>query len=96
MPNHYVGDLLHTIGISGHSHVRTELLQLAIVAALATHRVQMYRQFSSHRDRCDPSHSAHGEVEELAAPLRLTAHRDLCRFHYEKARQHVALLADAD
>ena len=27
MPNHYVGDLLHTIAISGLSRVRTELLQ---------------------------------------------------------------------
>jgi hypothetical protein len=26
MPNHYVGDLLHTIAISGLSRVRTELL----------------------------------------------------------------------
>jgi hypothetical protein len=29
MPNHYVGDLRHTIGISGLSRVRTELLHLA-------------------------------------------------------------------
>jgi hypothetical protein len=31
MPNHYIGDLLHTIAISGLSRVRTELVQLAIV-----------------------------------------------------------------
>src|SRR5215470_14633658 len=31
MPNHYVGDLLPTIGISGLSRVRTELLQLCVV-----------------------------------------------------------------
>ena len=37
MPNHYIGDLLHTIGISGLSRVRTELLPLAIVPALAPH-----------------------------------------------------------
>ena len=29
MPNHYVGDLLLTIEISGLSRVRTELMQLA-------------------------------------------------------------------
>jgi len=33
MPNH-VGDGLHTIGISGPSRVRTELLRLAVVTAL--------------------------------------------------------------
>jgi hypothetical protein len=33
MPNHYIGDLLHTIAMSGLSRVRTELLQLAVVAA---------------------------------------------------------------
>jgi len=43
MPNHYVGDLLHTIGISGLSRVRTELLHLTVVAALAPHPVQMHR-----------------------------------------------------
>ena len=42
MPNHYVGDLLHTIGISGLSRVRTELLRLAVVAALAPHPIQMH------------------------------------------------------
>src|SRR5512140_2275782 len=31
MPNHYIGDLLPTIAISGLSRVRTELLQLAVV-----------------------------------------------------------------
>ncbi len=39
MPNHYVGDLLLTIGISGLSRVRTELLRLAVVAALTPHPV---------------------------------------------------------
>jgi hypothetical protein len=34
MPNHYVGDLLHTMGISGLSRVRTELVHLAIVQPL--------------------------------------------------------------
>jgi hypothetical protein len=49
MPNHYVGDLLHTIAISGRSRVRTELFELAVVPALAPHPVQMHRQLPRHR-----------------------------------------------
>ena len=94
MPNHYVGDLLPTIGISGLSRVRTELLQLAVVMALAPHPVQMHRQFPSHRHLGDLPPAPHGKVEELIAPLGLTAHRDLRRFHQQKAQQHVALFAD--
>src|SRR6476469_10452603 len=48
MPNHYIGDLLPTIGISGLSRVRTELLQLAVVPALTPHPGQMHRQFPGH------------------------------------------------
>jgi len=81
MPNHYVGDLLHTIGISGLSRVRTELLHLAIIQSLAPHPVQMHRQFPRHGYLGNLSSSPHGQVKELIAPLRLTAHRDLCRFH---------------
>jgi hypothetical protein len=33
-------------------------------------------------------------VEELAAPMRLTAHRDLRRFHQQEPQQRVALFAD--
>ena len=44
MPNHYVGDLLLTIGMSGLSRVRTELLHLAVVQTLTPHPVQMHRQ----------------------------------------------------
>jgi hypothetical protein len=33
-------------------------------------------------------------VEELAAPLRLTTHRDLGRFHQQEPQQRVALFAD--
>ena len=69
MPNHYVGDLLHTMGISGLSRVRTELLQLAVVLTLAPHPVQMHRQFPSHRYLGDLPPAPHGEVKELAAPL---------------------------
>ncbi len=94
MPNHYVGDLLPTIGMSGLSRVRTELLQLAVVMALAPHPVQMHRQFPSHRHLGDLPPAPHGKVKELAAPLGLAAHRDLRRFHQQKAQQHVALFAD--
>ena len=94
MPNHYIGDLLHTIEISGLFRVRTELLHLTVVETLAPHPVQMHRQLSRHRYLGDLASPSHGEVEELAAPLRLTAHRDLRRFHQQKAQQHVALLAD--
>ena len=36
----------------------------------------------------------HGEVEELVAPLRVTAHRILRCFDQQETQQHVALLAD--
>src|ERR1051326_3125061 len=80
--------------MSGLPRVRTELLRLAIVAALTPHPVQMHCQLSRHRYFCDLPSTTHGEVEELVAPLLLTAHRDLRRFHQQKPEQHVALLAD--
>ena len=94
MPNHYIGDLPLTIAISGLSRVRTELLGLAVVETLAPHPVQMHRQLSRHRYLGDLASPSHGEVEELAAPLLLTAYRHLRRFHQQEAQQHVALLAD--
>ena len=81
MPNHYVGDLLRTMAISGLSRVRTELPQLAVIPTLTPHPVQMHRQFPCHRYFRDLPSSSHGKVEERTAPLRLAAHRDLCRFH---------------
>src|ERR1700756_5933595 len=81
MPNHYAGDLLHTMAISGLSRVRTELFKLTVVQSLTPHPVQVNRQLAGHRDLRDFPSSAHGQMEELAAPLRLTAHRDLRRFH---------------
>jgi hypothetical protein len=84
MPNHYVGDLLPTIGISGLSRVRTELLQLAVVPTLAPQPVQMYRQFARHRYFCDLPSAAHRKVEEPAAPLRLASYRDLSRFYQQE------------
>jgi len=94
MPNHYVGDLLHTIGISGHSRVRTELFELAVVPALAPHPVQVYRQLAGHRYFGNLPSAPHREVEESAAPLRLASYRDLRRFYQQKPEQRVALLAD--
>src|SRR4029077_9992912 len=94
MPNHYIGDLLHTIGISGRSRVRTELLQLAVVVFLAPHPVQMHRQLPRHRYLGDLPSTPQREVEEPTTPLGLTAHRHLRRFHQQEAQQYVALLAD--
>ena len=80
--------------MSGLSRVRTELLHLTVVEALPPHPVQMHRQLSRHRYLGDLSSTPHGEVEELAAPLRLTAHRDLRCFDQRETQQHVALFAD--
>ena len=68
------------MAISGLSRVRTELFKLTVVQSLAPHPVQGNRQLSGHRDLRDLPSSAHGQVEELAASLRFTAHRDLRRF----------------
>ena len=81
MPNHYIGDLLHTIEISGLSRVRTELLQLAVVAVLTPHPVQMHCEFPCHRYLGNLPTTPHGEMEELTPPLGLAAHRDLRCFH---------------
>jgi len=81
MPNHYVGDLLLTIGMSVLSRVRTELVQLAIVPALAPHPVQMHRQLAGHRYLRDLPSSPHGKMEEAAAPVGLAAYRNLRRLH---------------
>jgi hypothetical protein len=94
MPNHYVGDLLHTMAISGLSRVRTELLPLAVIAALAPHPVQMHSEFPGHGYFGNLASAPHGEVKERTAPLRLAAHSDLRGFHQQKPQQHVALLAD--
>ena len=81
MPNHYVGDLLLTMEISGRSRVRTELFELTVIPPPAPHPVQMYRQLSRHRYLRDLASAAQGKMEKLAAPLRRTAHRDLRSFY---------------
>ena len=70
MPNHYVGDLLHTMAISGLSRVRTELFELSVIPALTPHPVQVHRQFAGHRYLGDLPSATHGKMEKLAAPLR--------------------------
>ena|SRR5215472_5491624 len=94
MPNHYVGDLLLTIAISGLSRVRTERLQLAVVLVLAPHPIQMHGQLPGHRYLGDLPSAPQGQMEEPTAPLWLAAHRDLRRFHQQKPQQRVALFAD--
>ena len=42
-PNRYDGELLHTMGISGLSRVRTVLCKLLVVPSLAPHPVQTNR-----------------------------------------------------
>jgi len=94
MPNHYVGDSLHTIAISGLSRVRTELLRLAVVMPLPPHPVQMPRQLPGHCYLGDLASTPHGQMEERVAPLGLAPYCDLLRFHQQEAQQHVALLTD--
>jgi hypothetical protein len=87
IPNHYVGDLLTTMAISGLSRVRTELFELTVIPTLTPHPVQMHRQLSSHRYFRDLPAAPQSEVGELAPPLRLAAYRDLRRFHQQEAQQ---------
>ena len=64
MPNHYVGDLLRTIAISGRSRVRTELFKLFAIPASTPHPVKIHRQLACHGYLRDLSSAAHGELEE--------------------------------
>ena len=67
------------MAMSGLSRVRTELHKLTVVQTLAPHPVQMHRQLASHRYLRNLPPAAHGQMEKLVAPLRLTAYRDLRR-----------------
>ena len=87
MPNHYAGDLLSHLAISGLSRVRTELFELTVIPALVPHPVQVNRQLSGHRYLRDLSSPAHDEVEELAAPVLVAAYRDLGRLNQQIAKQ---------
>jgi len=77
MPNQLLGVLLHTIAMSGLSRVRTELFQLLVIPSLAPHPVHPNRQSAGHGDLGRLSPPSHHQVEELAAPFRIAAHRDL-------------------
>jgi hypothetical protein len=77
MPNHYVGDLLHIIGMSGLSRLRTELVRLTVIAALP-HPVQMHRQLPSHCYLGDLPPLLHGQVG-LGMLFRNLAHDGLER-----------------
>jgi len=59
MPNHYLGDLLHTQRISGLSRVRTEPLHLLVVPFLPPHPVETDRKLASHRHLRDSPFSTH-------------------------------------
>src|SRR5205085_11206628 len=61
MPNHYGGDLLHTMAMSGLSRVRTELLHFVVVPAAAPHPVQLDCQLARHRHLGDLAPTPQGE-----------------------------------
>ena len=84
MLNHYVGDLLHTMAISGLSRVRTETFQLLVIPSSAPHPVQPNRQSSSHGDFGDLSAASLRQVEKPVAPARIRTYRGLRRFHQQK------------
>src|SRR5580692_10466806 len=91
-PNQFLGVLLHTIAMSGLSHVRTELAPLLIIPFLAHHPVQTNRQLAGHGDLGGFPSSPHHQVEILAAPLGHTAHRHLGCFHQQKAHHRTPCL----
>jgi hypothetical protein len=68
MPNHYAGELLHTMAISELSRVRTELLHLLVVPSLTPHPIQVDGKLPGHGDLGDLASSSHGQVEELKGP----------------------------
>ena len=83
-----------TMRISGLSRVRTELCKLFVVPFLAPHPVQTNGESTSHRYLGDLPSSAHRQVEKLATPFRVAAHRDLRGFYQREIQQRVALFAD--
>src|SRR5271169_1695845 len=94
IPNQLLGVLLHTIAISGLSRVRTELFYLLVIPSLAPHPIHPNRESTGHRDLGDLPPSPHRQVEVLAAPFLVAAHRHLRRFHQQKTQQSVALFRD--
>src|SRR5262249_9642460 len=94
IPNQYLGVLLHTIAISGLSHLRTELLPLLVIPSLAPHPVQANGQLTSHGNFGGLSSSPRHQVEILTAPFRQTAHRDLRRFYQQETHDRTPLFGD--
>src|SRR5215471_9018297 len=93
-PNQLLGDLLHTIAMSGLSHVRTELLPLLVIPPLAPHPVQANGQLTSHGNFGGLSSSPHQQVVILAAPFWQTAHCNLRRFHQQETHDRTSLFGD--
>ena len=94
MPNQLLGVRLHTMAISRLSRVRTELSNLLVVPSLAPHPVQANGEFPRHRDLGDLPSPPQRQMEVLTAPFRQAAHRDLRRFHQQKAQSRTPLLGD--
>jgi hypothetical protein len=74
------------MAISGLSRVRTDLFPMLVVASLAPHPVQTDRKFTGHGYLGDAPFPSHGQVEKLAAPVGVTAHCDLRRFHQQSTQ----------
>src|ERR1039458_1019186 len=94
IPNQLLGVQLHTIACSGLSRVRTEFRQLLVIPSLAPHPVKTNGESTGHGYLGDLPSPSHRQVEILAAPFLVAAHRDLGRFHQQEAQQSVALFAD--
>jgi hypothetical protein len=94
LPKQYLGVLLHTNACSGLARVRTESLPLLVIPLLPPHPVQTNRQSACHGHLGDLPSSSHGQMEELAPPLRFAPYCRLRRFYHEETQQAAALLAD--
>jgi hypothetical protein len=79
MPNHYGGDLLHTMAISGLSRVRTELFKLTVVQTMSPQTCCSPSQIAEvHKDLA--RHSRRG--------CRLSDQRRFGRDHWSESALH--------
>jgi len=90
MPIMTVGDLLHTMAISGLSRVRTRAFQLTVVQTLTPHPVPMTASWRAIATFAIFPSAAHGRWKKLAPPLPFTADRDLRRFDQQDRNRAVA------
>ncbi len=60
MPNHYAGDLRHTLAMYGLSHVRTGLPHLLVIPFLTPHPVESNRKLAGHGNFGDAPFSTQG------------------------------------